>query len=376
MILSTVLGALPGHAEPYRPTNDDQVLERLPQSWQGDTRLRELRRLRGELAQDGEDLDLALQLAHGYLEIGRSEADPRYLGYSQAALDPWWDLPQPPPGVLYVRALVHQNRHDFDTALEDLNRLVSQRPRHPRAWLNRAVIHLVRGDHLAARASCLPLRRLDPLMASACQASVGSLSGHAESSYAMLRQALASFPAAEVGDRLWVLTGLAEIAHRLGRPDDAELHFKNALALEQRDIYLLAAYADFLLDQDRPREVLVLLAGETRADALLLRRALAAVRLATPRAKDLVAILDARFAEGRLRGDSLHLGAESRFRLHLLNQPGAALRLALDNWAIQREPIDARHVLEAALAAGDREASQPVIDWLDRSGLEDMRLAA
>jgi hypothetical protein len=40
------------------------------------------------------------------------------------------------------------------------------------------------------------------------------------------------------------------------------------------------------------------------------------------------------------------------------------LTLALDNWSVQRERIDARLVLEAAAAAEMPSASQPVRDWL------------
>ena len=371
-----LLGHRPVAAEPFVPSDESQVLERLPIARQADAKLRELRRLRSELSDDAGNLELALRLARGYMEVGRSAGDPRYMGYAQASLAAWWDLPSPPPGVLLLRAIARQNRHDFDGALDDLNRLLRLEPRNARAWFNRAVIQQVQGDHGAALASCRPLRRVNYLLAAACEASAASLSGDAERSYDLLQRALAAFPAARTEDRLWALTGLAEIAVRLGREKAAERHFEAALALDPRDLYLLAAYSDFLLDQDRPRAVTTLLAEENRSDALLLRRALAAARLDAPRSDDLVASLEARFAEGRLRGDSLHLGSESRFRLHLLRQPDAALRLALENWAVQREPVDARYVLEAALAAGDVEAAGPVIAWRRSSGLEDVRLAA
>jgi hypothetical protein len=71
----------------------------------------------------------------------------------------------------------------------------------------------------------------------------------------------------------------------------------------------------------------------------------------------------------------VHRGDEARFTLHLLNEPRAALELALANWEAQREPRDARIVLEAALAAGKPGAAQPVIEMLERTSLEDMRLA-
>jgi 6-phosphofructokinase len=37
---------------------------------------------------------------------------------------------------------------------------------------------------------------------------------------------------------------------------------------------------------------------------------------------------------------------------------------------VQREPADARTLLEAALAAHQPQAAAPVLDWLQRSGIE------
>lgn len=70
------------------------------------------------------------------------------------------------------------------------------------------------------------------------------------------------------------------------------------------------------------------------------------------------------------------MGSEARLELHLLNRPQRALKLALDNWAVQREPVDARLVLESALAADKAAAADPVLAWLIKTGLEDVRLAA
>ena len=54
---------------------------------------------------------------------------------------------------------------------------------------------------------------------------------------------------------------------------------------------------------------------------------------------------------------------------------GAALALARDNWDVQREPADARLLLEAARAAGDPAAAGPVLDFLAATGLEDSMIA-
>ena len=143
-----------------------------------------------------------------------------------------------------------------------------------------------------------------------------------------------------------------------------------------RDPYLLGAYADFLLDQDRPGEVLELLEDESRIDPLLLRLALAERRLGAGALDEHLALLQDRFDAARRRGDSVHLREEARFTLHLLDRPGEALELARRNWATQREPADARVLLEAALAASKPAAAQPVLDWLERTGLEHVGIEA
>src|SRR5207245_2164137 len=88
-----------------------------------------------------------------------------------------------------------------------------------------------------------------------------------------------------------------------------------------------------------------------------------------------VSALRERFAASRQRGDKVHRREEARFTLHLLHQPKEALRLAKENWTIQREPADARILLESALATKDAAAARPVIESLNKNRLEDVRLA-
>jgi hypothetical protein len=158
---------------------------------------------------------------------------------------------------------------------------------------------------------------------------------------------------------------------RQGDAKQAEEHFRAALGLGVRDQFLLAAWSDFLLDQGRPAEVVGVLQDWVRSDVLLLRLALAERALDAPQAKEHVQALKARFDAAALRGDKLHLQEEARFNLHLLGQEERALALAQENWRSQREPRDARILLEAALAARDPAAAKEALDWLDRSGHED-----
>jgi Tfp pilus assembly protein PilF len=213
-------------------------------------------------------------------------------------------------------------------------------------------------------------------VATACWAGAASLNGQAEASYERLRQALARQRDVAPGLRMWILTGLAEMVQRQGNSRLAEAHFKEALASGAADAYLRAAYADFLLDQERHAEVLALLKSEIRADGLLLRLALAEHALQAPGAREHVDALRARFSASRMRGDSLHRREEARFTLHVLKRPHEALRLAQENWAVHREPWDARIYLEAALAARNPGAARPVLDWLRENRVQDVKLAS
>ena len=360
-------------ATPFIPEHDADVLERLPTTLGGGSG--ELRRLRDQLAGAPTDVARAVAVAGRYIELGQSQSDPRYYGYAQAALSPWWGLPDPPPEVLLLRAAIRQSRHEFEPALEDLSRLLEKDPRDPQAWLMQAVIFIVRADYQAARQACEALARLRrAFLAFSCMGSLASLSGQAQGGYELLRLAEAQSQNATLGERVRLETLLGKTAERLGDWGRAEGHFQEAQRLSPHDAYLLGAYADFLLDQGRAVEVVALLREETRVDGLLLRLTLAEREIGAPGTEAHMEDLRARFAASRQRGDSLHQGEEARFLLHLVDQPQAALTLAKANWAVQREPRDARILLEAALASGQPEAARPVLEMMERTRIQDLPL--
>ncbi len=373
-ILLAVMGfASPLRATPFVPERDAEVLERLPTSLAG--RSDELRRLRNQLTLTPTDLAPAVAAAGRYIALGEGESDPRYHGYAEAALAPWWGLPDPPAEVLLMRAAIRQARHDFDAALQDLSRLLRKEPRDPRAWLMQAVIFIVRADYPAARQACEALARLgNAFLAFSCVGSVASLSGQAQGGYDLLRLAQAQSRNATLAERVRLETLLGKTAERLEDWELAEGHFQLARTLGRHDAYLLGAYADFLLDHGRAGEVVALLREETRVDGLLLRLALAEQEIGAPGKEAHTEELRARFAASRRRGDNLHQGDEARFLLHLVDQPQTALTLAKANWAVQREPRDARILLEAALASGQPEAARPVLQLLEQTQLQDLVL--
>jgi hypothetical protein len=364
----------PLHAAPITPASDATVLERLPFK-ANDPVARELAELRKTVQGNPNDQASAAKLARRYYELVAEEGDPRYLGYAEAALAPWWKLAAPPDEVLLMRASLKQFRHDFAGAIQDLDLLLERVPGHGNARALRATLHIVQARYPAARSDCQALQGpANALVALGCLAMVDGLTGHASAAYARLDAAFKAEPPATKGNQLWFLLRLAEMAQRLSNPRAAEAHFKQALALGVPDTFLLAAWSDFLLDQQRAPEVLALLQDKTRSDNLLLRLVLAEQGANTPAAQQHRATLAARYGAAQLRGDTVHQQEEARFALRIENNPAKALRLAQENWKVQLEPRDARIFLEAALALRDATAAQPVLQWLAESKHEDRYL--
>lgn len=364
-------------ATPYIPQDGSKVLEKL-RTTAFDPDAHEIRELRTRLSAEPTNLSLACQYARRCIERSRAEADPRFLGRAQAALSPWWNLATPPINALVLRATLKQSQHEFTNALVDLDLAAHIAPGNPQIWLTRVTILTVLGDYAGARQACLPLVELTPgLIALTAAANVSSLNGGAQSACGLLRNALTANSSASPDEKDWVLTTLAEAEVRLGQNAEAETDFKNALALGQHDPYLLGAYSDLLLDEGRASEVVEMLKNETRADALLLRLALAeaAIRPQPAALKDHIAALSARYEAGYLRGDFVHQREQARFTLGLLKKPQMALQLAQTDWQVQHEPADIRILLESALAADDPVAARPALDFIRTNHLEDVEFA-
>ena len=366
--------AAPLQAAPTTPTADSQMLERVP-ARASDPGAREMQALRQAWRAQPQDLQAATRLAWRYQAEAAATGEPRYMGYIQATLQPWWTLPAAPAPVRVLRAVVLQFDHRFEAALSDLRAVLQQDPDDVTAAAWQLAIQMVLADYAGARASCERLApRVSDLAAAACQAQVDAATGRAGPAAAQLRAALLRHPDADAAQRLWSLTRLAEIEERRGDDAAAEAAFEQAQALGLDDVYLQAAHADFLLDRGRAKEVVTRLQDRARADVLLLRLALAAKVSGNAKAAGHARELQARFDAARLRGDTSHRKEEARHALALRGDTALALRLASENWAEQREAADARVLLEAALAARDKAAAAPVLKWLDDNGFEDVRL--
>lgn len=365
----------------YVPNDDAVVLERAAVS---SPQLRALREARSRAEAAPKNATVAIAYARQAIELGRQQADPRYYGNAEAALAPWDADPAPPLEIAWLRAVLHQQRHDFDGARAELDAVLKREPGYPPALLTRAVIHFVQGRPHDMQRDCAALIGMaSTVIIGSCGAAAASVLGHVETALSTLAQLnTAPDPRLAFDQRSWALTLEAEIDARMERNDAARAAFDRArqatAAAGDHDPYLQVTEADFLLDRHEPATVVERLRDETRNDNALLRLTQAEAQLpdaaSQASAKAHIDMLGERFAATRARGEATHGREEARYTLALRHDPQAAVKLAQANWLVQREPLDARILLECAVAAHDPDAAKPVLAWMADTRIEDPRL--
>ncbi|WP_417565252.1 hypothetical protein [Marinobacter sp.] len=308
----------------------------------------------------------------------RTSGDPRYLGYAQSLIGQWPDN-ELTERLLVLRATLRQSLHQFDAARADLGRVLSgaaDRRQQTQARLTLANLELVQGRYAKARQHCQTLRSVYPgLIAESCQALVSARTGNAEQAYLALKRLVnkttTAGPTNPTG-RFWAEGTLGNIAAQTGLAS-APLHWRNVLAENPDDLYIRAQLVDWHLEQGELETVLALTRGYDAVDTLAVIRAIAMNRMAHPDADALNQQLRQRFAEARWRGTMLHKRDFARFQLDVEQRTGVALEFAMENWQSQREPLDTRLALRAALAANNSDQLQKVVDWLTLNGQRDAR---
>lgn len=355
---------LPGlaRAAPYQPTSDAMVLATVPAGAR-------------PVKTDPRDLQSAVAQAAADVESARASGDPRYLGYAQAVLGPWWNTKDPPLSVLLIRAQIHQHNHSFAVALAELDHVLILDPRNAQARLTRAAIHQVQGNYDAASADCRSLALLvEPLITVDCMSRLSSHRGDAQNAYRKLLALRDRANEMEPHQRREIELTLADISTRLGDVETARQHYDQAFSATDADAYTLLTFADFLLDRREYGQVTALFERYPEYAGLLLRAALAARAMNATNAAQLSQRLREQYAAHQRRGDFAPTRDYARFLLDIEGKAPAALNAALTNWQSQREPADALIVVRAAIAAGRPEAAAPVVTFVRQNALEDVRL--
>jgi len=351
---------------PYIPSSGDVILQTVPST--SDPRVREFQSLRAEQTARPHNVALAIRLSTAYLDYGRDTGDSRYLGRSAAVIAPWMSLQPVPIPVLLVHATILQSKHYFSAARAELVGIVERQPDNTQAWLTLATVAQVQGDYETTRRACRYLLAAgDLFIPLVCLSSLNSVTGHAAASDRVLAALWHQAHTQPLLVQSWMQGIMGDTAKYLGDEVAADRHFQEALQLTPGDNFLLADYGDFLLDQHRPQAALELLKDYSQSDTSFLRLVYAEVALHSPQAQTDIEQMARRFAALDQRGSRTYRREEAGFVLYVQHDPQRALKLAEENWSVQRTPEDMRVFLEAALAAHEARAAQPVLDLLARS---------
>jgi Flp pilus assembly protein TadD len=310
--------------------------------------------LRADLIVHPHQPEKAEELAALYLERARQRADPRFVRLAEAVLKPWWQSPQASTSMLLQRAYIKQNNHRFVAALDDLEMILQRSPNEGSAWTMKATIQLTLARYDEARGTIFRmLPYVSELSSAALVANLGSLEGKHAESLRIIERVLENRPLEDSQELPWALSIAAEIAARAGLSEKAEGWYRSALALRPWDPFLINAFADFLLAEEKPQEALNFLRGQQRTSDVLVRQALARTALNSedPVLTSMLRSLAERFQRLAESTSERHLRTEGRFYLDLAHEPALALEIARANWTEQREPADAVLVLQAARIA-------------------------
>ncbi|MDQ7017281.1 MAG: hypothetical protein Q9N68_12985 [Gammaproteobacteria bacterium] len=348
-------------AAPYTPSSDDKVILQLLPLGDVDQRFQQLRL---EWKKNPLEASVAAELATLYLDRAQDRAGERYLGYAQAVLAPWSNSKTASLDIRYLSARLLQAQHQFVAAIHMLNSILKINPAHISARFSLASLYEARGEYQQGQQVCKQLgRNGEMVLAALCVANFWTLTNKSERGLRLLISLM--YQVEDPILKSWVLGIMAQASFVAGQIKQADHYYQQGLALTPKQAYLLTAYADFLLAQNRGKEVLILLSGKIRDARLLLRVALAHKMLRNNRALEVVLQrLRLGFEEAKWRVDNSGALVESRYLFEFEQEFARALELAYEHWQVEKSPYVARLILNLSAEVGKNKASVAVRRWL------------
>ncbi len=340
LLLFVIISSQLVHAASFVPTNDQQILETLPDD---SPPPRYLSAADFVSKTDTSNLENTGQL----LEQAYLQGDPRALGQARAQLDQATDQSTE---TLMLKARALQSDHKFTEAKALLQQILSQDPAHPDALLTLSSLLVAQGQFAEALSYCEKLN--DPALRVyqlACSAQIQSMTGQLTSVKQTLSGLAAVAPGLDPSTARWIYLIQADAALR---SQDATLSKQVFEAMDDQTVPALMARADWLLSIGQYEQVRELLQDHTDKDALLLRLIDAQMKLGDPEAKQNLALMKERIEVWQIRQENAHMREQATYAL-LANQVDDALKLAQENWQQQREthqrPVGKTQTVEPSL---------------------------
>ena len=245
---------------------------------------------------------------------------------------------------LLARAWIAQARHQFTDSLTLINSVIEHDPTNGQAWLTKASVLQVQGEHALANRACGNVLRFISLETGLlCKARAAQ--SHDEKHHALLtvqtlfKQRLSGISQPET--RGWAYGIAAELAAELHRAVQAETYFKASLEAFS-SIQVRASYMDFLIQQQRYQDA-VKISEHSTNPALYIRELIARKKanIGNPaHLRRAIQHTHRQFSHWQEHQDYQHAREMAMFYLDVMEKPTLALTLAEINLQNQKEQED------------------------------------
>jgi len=341
----------------------------------------ELRLLERAWQASPNNLDASLSYARAVFIIGLQEADLRWFGSAKAALLPWWKTTDLPAEGFFVRGLIKQGFHEFDEGLKDINLAIQKDPNKPEFWSWRFSLHLLRSDINGARQDILGITQLFGVKeANIYSAILSYRTGQAERAIELLKVAIKDSHYQDAFSQDWLNFHLGEAYRLAGNSEQAISVWEKQLRKNPKSHLIRLSLAELYNHQGMYQKVLKVsgLGAESYliTDALLVQALLASKALKDPIESKLVTQIEARLKSQAMREEIIIERPKLNYFIRYGKNPESGLALSIDNWKLQNELPDAVLFIEAALLVNKPMSAQPVIEWVNKTGIKDQELAA
>lgn len=282
-------------------------------------------------------------LAQAYLQLARQPGWSRYFDRAQQLLK----NVQQPSSAAYWLALADsaQQQHQFQDALNYLDKVQKLQPNDINALLMKNRIYLVQNNTEAALTECKKLLGQQELfLLTLCSLEVTGRQGKAQDSYKALQLLARQQHTVPLAQQQWLLAVLAEQAEALQQPKQARAWLEQLLFAPESQLAplpLWVKWADLTLQQDAAvvyQKLQLLHQKQPLEDALLLRLALAEQHQGVEQHHQ--QLMQQRVLLREQRQDTLHSADLAHYYLRLKPDQQKALYYARLNYQQAQEPDD------------------------------------
>lgn len=299
------------------------------------------------------------------LNAYRLSADPVELMSARGALRRLESQYPGNPHAAYFKAVFFQQEHRFEEAIAVLDNVLQTNPEMFEARVMKAGVYLVQGETEAARKSCAGLLQYgDEVLTYACAAAATATeSDIGKKSLELI--ALLDRNSDRKNDSIWMWANsiAADLADRSGNSELALRRIDEALSSTPRSsIDLLIQKADLLLEMKKYSEADTLLKPFPEVDAALLRRVIALKILSDKDFAEVQKTLRERMDTFENSNARQHARELALYYLDVVGNNSRALAFARESFSYQKETIDFRTLLRAALTGRDETAKSEVLN--------------